>query len=207
MPPYGLKRFRSEVAIMPIRRQTVLYIVAFTLGTGLLFAQTTVTSTILGTVTDPQGAAIPNAQVLLSETATGRQWKTTTGAEGQYVFPDLNAGTYKVEAQSSGFQTTQSTPVTIGAAGTTQRIDVSLRVSGSTESVTVSAAQVQLDDVVVHGDRPEIFEADLPEQGRGRKLSDQPGDKAVSDGQRRQQQYGASDKPGFPVAGAQRGDL
>jgi carboxypeptidase family protein len=119
---------------MPTRRQTVLCIAALTLGAGLLCAQTTVTSTILGTVSDPQGAAIPNAQVVLSNTATGRHWKTNTGADGHYVFPDLNAGTYRVGAQSSGFATTQSEPVTIGAAGTTQRIDISLPIAGSQQS-------------------------------------------------------------------------
>ncbi len=154
---------------MPTRTQIACGIAALILATGSLLAQTTVTSTILGTITDPQGAAIAGAKVVLSETATGRQWKTNTGADGHYVFPDLNAGTYKVEAQSSGFQPTQSVSVTIGAAGTTQRIDISLPIAGSNESVTVSAAQAELahtDDANVNVALGTQAVRDIPVQGR-----------------------------------------
>lgn len=65
-------------------------------------AQTTVTSRILGTITDPQGAAVAGADVRLVDIDTGRDWKTQTGTDGGYVFPDLNAGHYRVEATHEG---------------------------------------------------------------------------------------------------------
>src|ERR1700751_6399668 len=92
----------------------------------LLPGQATVTSTILGTVVDPQGAAIVGAQVRLLNLGTGRALETASGQDGHYVFPDLNAGSYQVEVRQAGFKPTQSQPVTLGASGTTQRIDVAL---------------------------------------------------------------------------------
>ncbi|HYK90357.1 MAG TPA: carboxypeptidase-like regulatory domain-containing protein, partial [Acidobacteriota bacterium] len=46
-------------------------------------------ATIVGTVTDPSGAAVPNATVTVTNTGTGQSRTITTNAVGQYVAPDL----------------------------------------------------------------------------------------------------------------------
>jgi len=48
---------------------------------------------IIGTVSDPQGAAVAGAKVTVTNTATGAQWETTTNAEGAYQVLDLPIGT------------------------------------------------------------------------------------------------------------------
>jgi len=62
------------------------------LAASILLAQVVITSTILGSVTDPQGAVVPGAKVTLTNVDTGIQWKITTGTSGDYRFPNLIAG-------------------------------------------------------------------------------------------------------------------
>src|SRR6267143_1396764 len=58
---------------------------------------------INGTVTDPSGAVVPNAQVKATETATGIDHNTITTSEGQFSFQDIPLGLYKVTVTASGF--------------------------------------------------------------------------------------------------------
>jgi len=94
-------------------------------ATGLL-AQVVITSTIVGTVVDPQGAAIVDAKVTLTNVDTGVQWNAATNANGDYQFPNLIAGQYKVEVIKEGFAHTVSTAVTL-ENGTTRRVNLGLK--------------------------------------------------------------------------------
>jgi hypothetical protein len=62
------------------------------------------TATILGSVTDPSGAAIPDAQVNVTNIDTNRVAHFTTNSVGQYVAPNLGIGHYNVQVQPSSFQ-------------------------------------------------------------------------------------------------------
>ena len=57
------------------------------------FAQTA-TSVIFGTVTDASGSAVPNVPVTATATATGVSTRVVTNESGNYVFPNLQPGTY-----------------------------------------------------------------------------------------------------------------
>src|ERR1700737_2630482 len=61
-------------------------------------------ATVVGTVTDPTGAALPNVSVTLTNTDTGLSTKATTSADGQYVAPNLHIGHYTVNLTVSGFR-------------------------------------------------------------------------------------------------------
>src|ERR1700721_2578117 len=87
----------------------------------LVPAQVIITSTIVGNVTDPQGAVVPGAKVTLTNVDTGGQWKAATSARGDYQFPNLIAGHYKVEVFKEGLARSVSTAVAL-ENGTTQRI-------------------------------------------------------------------------------------
>jgi hypothetical protein len=124
---------------------------------------------MLGTITDPQGATVVGAQVRLLNVDTSREWKTVSGQDGQYVFPDLNGGHYQVQVNYTGFKTTQSGPITLGSSGATLRIDLSLSLSSASESVQVNSGEVPL----VHTDDADINAAitsaaveNIPIQGR-----------------------------------------
>jgi hypothetical protein len=60
--------------------------------------------TIAGTVTDPTGAAIPNAKITITEVATNESYTLTSNSSGEYVRPALKPGTYTVAAEAQGFR-------------------------------------------------------------------------------------------------------
>ncbi len=94
--------------------------------------------TITGTVTDPQGGAIPNAKITITEDATGLTYDATTSAAGDYVRPALKPGTYTVTAEAAGFRrVAQKNVVVVG--GDRVGVNITLPVGNVTESVEVSA--------------------------------------------------------------------
>ena len=60
--------------------------------------------TIVGTIQDPTGAMVPDAEVAMANTQTGTVLKTTTSSAGQYVFPVVPVGTYTITITAKGFQ-------------------------------------------------------------------------------------------------------
>src|ERR1700758_5021144 len=69
-----------------------------------LFSQGKTSGTISGTVTDPSGALISNAQITITNTATGDTRTVTSGANGDYQVVDLAIGTYQVRVRQTGFR-------------------------------------------------------------------------------------------------------
>src|SRR5579872_2329900 len=106
---------------------------------------------VAGTVTDKSGAALPNAQITVSNVATGIQRQTKTNPSGQYRFPDLPAGTYTVTVTVQGFQAVKKTGVLI-VIGQVNEQDFQLQVGGVRQEVTVqgSAAVLQTQQTDVH---------------------------------------------------------
>ncbi len=78
----------------------------------VIFAQGT-TTRFTGTVTDSSGAAIPGATVTLSDDTRGIALTTTTGDNGNYNFDLIQAGTYTVSVEKSGFKKYVSTNNTV----------------------------------------------------------------------------------------------
>ncbi len=61
-------------------------------------------ATIVGTVTDPTGAAVPNVTITVTNIDTGLARTLTSSSDGQFVAPDLRIGRYTVRATASGFK-------------------------------------------------------------------------------------------------------
>jgi hypothetical protein len=93
---------------------------------------------LTGIVTDPQGAAVPGAQVTLTDTATKTAQTTTTNESGRYVFASINAGTYDVLVSKTGFKTHKAAAQKV-SLGTQLTIDVGLEVGALTETVIVTS--------------------------------------------------------------------
>src|SRR6516165_6656530 len=68
------------------------------------FAQSLTSGSVTGTVTDPSGAAVPNATVTLKNNDTGAAQNTTTNSTGAYRFALLNPGSYGISVKATGFQ-------------------------------------------------------------------------------------------------------
>ncbi|MGH9760790.1 MAG: carboxypeptidase-like regulatory domain-containing protein, partial [Blastocatellia bacterium] len=62
-------------------------------------------TSLRGTVTDPSGAAIPNATVHLINSGTNAERVATTDQQGSYAFIQVIPGTYQLKAEASGFST------------------------------------------------------------------------------------------------------
>src|SRR5258706_5728035 len=105
------------------------------------------TGQITGTVTDPSGAAIPNAKVTVTNAATGFSTSTASNSSGNYTVREVPVGTYKVAAEASGFKTVSNTDVVVNA-GTIAHVDVKMTMGQAREivEVTGAAAAVNTED-------------------------------------------------------------
>jgi len=99
---------------------------------------------INGTVTDPSGAAVPQAQVHAVDTATGIEHTTVTTSDGEFSFQDLPLGTYKVTVIATGFPNNTVDNVAV-TAGSIYTLTVKLSMAQQTTAVEVSAAAVTID--------------------------------------------------------------
>src|SRR6266705_5833608 len=99
---------------------------------------------INGTITDPSGAAVPNATVKATESATSIEHTTVTTSEGQFAFQDMPLGFYKVTITAAGFPTNTVDKVEV-LAGSIYTLNVSLKLGQSSTTVEVSAAALTLD--------------------------------------------------------------
>jgi hypothetical protein len=92
---------------------------------------------IVGTVTDPQGAAIANAKVIITDTARQTSVTTTTNNDGNFTQRGLIAGVYQIRVEAGGFKTALQN-VTVSVDQET-RTDLKLEVGDLTQVVEISA--------------------------------------------------------------------
>src|SRR5215471_801932 len=132
----------------------------------MLSAQTTSTS-ILGTVTDPSGAAVANAKVSALNVNTGIEIKTVSTASGDYTIPLLDVGEYDVTVISPGFKPEMRKGVRL-QVNEKVRADFQLQVGSQTEKITVSAeaAMLRTDEASVGGTVEQRRLVELPMNGR-----------------------------------------
>ncbi len=97
-----------------------------------------VNGSLVGTVTDASGAAVPKAQVVLKEMDTGITRNTFTGEAGNYVFTSLPQGRYAVTVELTGFKKAVRSDIDV-LVNSTVRADLTLQPGNVTEVVTVTA--------------------------------------------------------------------
>jgi hypothetical protein len=100
-------------------------------------------ATIVGTVTDPSGASVPNVNVTLTNTDTGRSVVIPTNDAGQYVAVDLQIGHYTVKAEAKGFKAAEQKNIVL-TIGDRIRVDFQLQMGAAQETVTVEANAVRI---------------------------------------------------------------
>ncbi len=97
------------------------------------------TATLLGSVIDASGAAIPNATIVATNAATNAKVEARSDGMGRYVVASLQPGVYSLEVTSTGFKKFVQPKIEL-AVGQQAKIDVSMTVGEVTENVTVEAA-------------------------------------------------------------------
>jgi hypothetical protein len=118
----------------PVRIALLTLAVALVLS-GLASAQA-IRGTLLGTVTDTQGAAVPGVTVTATETRTNQVRSSVTNQSGNFVFANMLDGLYRVETELSGFKKFSRDGIEV-KVNSTMRVDVILEVGAMTETVEV----------------------------------------------------------------------
>ncbi len=96
------------------------------------------TATILGSITDPSGAAVAGAQVTVTNTATQFTRTVETNANGEYVASALPTGAYAVSVEKPGFGRLERSGLELTTASRLQ-VDLQLSVGSQTQTVSVTA--------------------------------------------------------------------
>jgi hypothetical protein len=124
-------------------------------------------ASVLGTVKDPSGAAIPTATVQLLNIAKGITVTRQTDGNGDYEFPNVQPGDYSITVTAPGFQKAQTDRFTV-TVGARQRVALVLNVGAEAQSVEVSGVASQLEtDTSDRGETVQTREAvNLPLNGR-----------------------------------------
>ena len=115
-------------------------IVFLTAGGCLLRAQSvSIYSSIVGTVTDASGAAVPDARVTATNVATNISLPATSDSQGFYRIDRLILGVYRVAVTHTGFQEVTNEGISLSSSQTV-RLDFNLQVGAITQAVNVTAA-------------------------------------------------------------------
>jgi hypothetical protein len=101
-------------------------------------AQTTTVGTISGTVRDPKGAAVPNAEVTIQQEGTGFSRTVNSDDNGFYIAPSMPAGRYTISTAPSGFKKTVAEAVELHVSEN-KVVNLDLQVGQVSETVTVSS--------------------------------------------------------------------
>jgi Carboxypeptidase regulatory-like domain/TonB dependent receptor-like, beta-barrel len=102
------------------------------------------TGTIVGTIRDPSGAAVPGAQVTVYEVDHGSTFVTTSNDAGEYAASPLRIGHYTVSVEKAGFKTAVAGPIELKVQDRIA-VDMTLQVGVTTEKVIVNANAVRLE--------------------------------------------------------------
>ena len=149
-----------------IKTSKWLAIVWFLLGSNAIEAQQS-TAELSGTVTDPSGAVLVNAQVTVRNPLTGLIRETHTNSVGMYTITQLPSGEYTVTISHDGFQTEVRNGVKL-TVGQRARLDVLMKVGtlSSETAVTVSVNQVETQNAAISSVMDEESIRELPLNGR-----------------------------------------
>ncbi len=121
-----------------------------------LHAQVT-SGTISGTVKDTSGGVIANAKVTARSQAIGLTRTVTSSPDGNFVFPNLQPGTYAISVEMQGFKKMETTGVVLSAADKLNIGDMVLQVGAAEATVTVSANAGQLQLQSESGERSDLI--------------------------------------------------
>src|SRR5450755_1124627 len=155
----GKSRYQSITSIA-----VALLVLIFAVSS---WAQTTVgTGSINGTVSDPAGAMLSGARVIITNTGTGQSLNLTANTSGAYSSGPLDPGTYKVQVSAKGFSSVSET-LTVEVGNTTSA-NIKLQVGQESQIVEVQASTVAVntEQAEVQGILTSDQIANLPVNGR-----------------------------------------
>ena len=143
----------------------------------VMFAQST-GGRIRGTVTDPSGATVAAANVVITNQANGSQRNTQTGTNGEYIFLEVPVGTYEIEVNQTGFKKYLRKGIALDL-NQIVTVDIALQVGTASETIEVTGAPPLVDTTstqlgAVVGERA-VSELPLAQRDTYQLLQLQPG--------------------------------
>jgi Carboxypeptidase regulatory-like domain len=122
----------------PLLRISVAVIAVWAIAAHPVSAQIT-TGTIAGLVKDAQGAVVPGATVTLVNAVRGSTTDTQTNGDGNFVFPNVTAGTYVVRVTMDGFKTLERPGIVLSPGDRLLVPTLAIEVGALAETVTVQS--------------------------------------------------------------------
>ncbi len=107
MSKQGICRFNFQAALVLVVTLTIIF------ATPYAAAQTSTAGKVSGTVTDPSGAVVPKAELLLLNLATNAALRVTSDVSGGFDFPVVPPGTYRLTVKMAGFRTESVTDIQV----------------------------------------------------------------------------------------------
>ncbi len=146
------------------------FVTVFPIGVG---AQSMTAGTVSGTVTDPNGAVVPNANVTIANSITGYKKSATTGTDGVFQFVDIPPNNYQIAASANGFSQSAQNVTVRTAVPINLKIALSVGSAAETVTVTGGSASEMLENVpTAHTDVDQSLISRLPVRSPGNGLSD-----------------------------------
>jgi hypothetical protein len=147
--PRKIQRIKEKEAMIPIFKSAVkkyfcLPILVCVFSASI--ARADVGGRISGTVKDPAGNVLPNANVTLKEVNTGLLYRTHTDSQGHYTLPVLPVGHYELDVQATGFRGYRRKEIVLDT-NAALTLDSSLQVGNVTETVSVSDNTLHVETV------------------------------------------------------------
>jgi hypothetical protein len=139
--------FSNLLSLIASRRRGIRLASSLTLAVLCLLAWVSASygqstfGTVLGTVRDPSGSAVPKATVELTNVGTNAMRTETTNDSGGYQFVNVEQGTYQIKVSATGFETIEVSAFTM-AARETKRFDADMKLASQATTVTVEATSV-----------------------------------------------------------------
>ncbi len=139
---------QSRLSLLIAGAFFLLAVTSCTIGTN---AQSVSTGAVVGTINDPGGAVVLDATVTLQNKATNSQVTQRTNGAGQYTFPSVAPGNYRITVKKVGFRTANVESLTVEVSKS-YSVDIKLEIGQVSETVTVTTearAELQTTDAVM----------------------------------------------------------
>lgn len=148
-------------------RYLLLAVLVLSLATPAWLEAQVVGGTLSGTVSDKSGAVVPQAQIVITNTATSVVRNVTANADGFYTAPDLLPGPYEVTTSAPGFATLVRTGITL-TVGAKQVLNLTLQVGNTEQHIQVveEAPTVELASSSISAEVNSTTVRELPLNGR-----------------------------------------
>jgi hypothetical protein len=147
--------------------KSIFFALVFTFVISTIHAGAQISGSVVGTVLDASGAVVPHTKVSLTNVATNVTQTTVSTDAGDFRFPIVPVGKYRLEAEQTGFSPTVIENLSV-ALGEATQADVRLGVAGTAEKIVVTSqvAAVQTQSGAVEGlvDKSDVV--NLPLNGR-----------------------------------------